>query len=107
MRLSIQENEDCTYHVPAGSELEAWLAAHPEGIPYRFDGTWRTLATVGYGQEFEVIGLRTLGQIRQEGFGIGGKVSLDGQRYRGIDSSVLFTLADGRLLNIPTIHVCR
>jgi hypothetical protein len=50
-------------------------------------------------------GIRKLSSIRQEGYGLEGRVSVNGKKYRGFTSSQLFEI-DGKLVDVATIHAC-
>jgi hypothetical protein len=51
-------------------------------------------------------GIRTLSGVKQEGYCLEGRVSVNGKKVRGFTSSQLFRLPDGKLVNVATIHAC-
>lgn len=53
-----------------------------------------------------IYGTRTLQDVKQLGHELEGRVEVDGKRVRGFTSSILFTLADGRLVDVAIIYVC-
>jgi hypothetical protein len=50
-------------------------------------------------------GIRTLTNVRQGGYELEGRVSVNGKKYRGFTSSQLFEI-DGKLVDVATIYVC-
>lgn len=53
-----------------------------------------------------IYGYRTMRDIRQMGYDIEGRVSLNGKKIRGFSSSLMIELPDGRLFNCATIYAC-
>jgi hypothetical protein len=51
-----------------------------------------------------VYGIRTLTNVRQDGYELEGRVSIGGKKYSAFTSSQLFELPDGRLIDVATIH---
>ena len=50
---------------------------------------------------------RTMGEPRESGYQMEGRVSLAGRKVRAFTSSVLFELPDGRLINCGVIFACK
>jgi hypothetical protein len=80
----------------------------PWSLPVRF----RALA-VSYvfspnhwAETVTLYGLRTMGKLRESGYCLEGRVSVEGRKRRGFTSSQLWQLLDGRLIETATIHVC-
>ena len=83
--------------------------------PWQVARSYRALCTANLWPEtnsitshgpLHVYGFRTLSNVRQSGYELEGRVSVNGKSYRGFTSSQLFTLPNGKLINVATIHVC-
>ncbi len=55
--------------------------------------------------EVVAYGMRALSALREDGYCLDGRVSINGKKYRGFTSSQLFEI-DGKLVDVATIHVC-
>lgn len=78
-------------------------------IPVRFKApavsyTWGEYSTI---KEVTLYGKRTLGNLKQSGYDLEGRVSVNGTKKRGFTSSQLWQLPDGRLIETSVIHVCK
>lgn len=51
-------------------------------------------------------GVRTMGKLKESGYCLEGRVSVEGRKRRGFTSSQLWELPGGRLIETATIHVC-
>lgn len=72
-------------------------------------GPWRiavSFRAVAIDSDGYVYGERTLTNVRESGYVLEGRVSIDGRKYRGFTSSALFERPDGSLVSVATIHVC-
>ena len=49
-------------------------------------------------------GIRTLTNLRQSGYELEGRVSINGKKYSAFTSSQLFELPDGKLIDVAVIH---
>jgi hypothetical protein len=58
---------------------------------------------IGHGP-LNVYGKRCLVDIRQAGFEIEGRVTVNGKKHRGFSSSQLFELPSGKLISCAIIH---
>lgn len=56
---------------------------------------------------YTLYGQRTLNSLRQSGYELEGRVSVNGRKVRGFTSSLLVELPDGRLLETAVIHCCK
>jgi hypothetical protein len=63
----------------------------------------------GYGQKRRAkvtfFGVRTMGDIKECGYGIEGRVSVKGKKYTCYDTTQMFMLPSGKLVNVATIGV--
>ena len=53
-----------------------------------------------------IYGVRTLSDIRESGYELEGRVSINWKKHRGFTSSQLFKLEDGKLVDVAIIFVC-
>jgi len=53
-----------------------------------------------------IYGYRTLSNVKQLGYELEGKVSIQGKKRRGFSSSLLIELPDGQLFSAAIIYVC-
>lgn len=51
-----------------------------------------------------VYGKRTMTSVRQSGYELEGRVSVNGKKHRAFTSSQLFELPNGKLISVATIH---
>jgi len=56
--------------------------------------------------EITIFGDRTLLRPESSGYNFYGKVSINGKKYRSFDSTQLFELEDGRLIDVAILYVC-
>lgn len=81
----------------------------PWSIPVRYKalavsyvwGPYSTMETV------TLYGMRTMGNLKESGYCLRGRVSIGGHKRSGSTSAQLWELPDGRLIETATIHVCR
>lgn len=81
----------------------------PWSIPVRYKAlavsyVWGPHSTV---ETVTLYGMRTMGNLKESGYSLEGRVSVGGRKRRGFTSAQLWQLPDGRLIETATIHVCR
>ena len=53
--------------------------------------------------ELTIYGVRTLSDVKQAGYNLEGRTSIEGRKYSAFSSSQLFEI-DGKLIEVATIH---
>lgn len=53
-----------------------------------------------------IYGMRTLQNVRESGYQLEGKVSIDGKKVRAFTSNRIFERKDGSLINVAVLFVC-
>lgn len=108
--IQITEDQFREYISPEIMDQRGDLEAYgPWSIPVRYKApavsyTWGEYSTV---KEVTLHGKRTLGDLKQSGYSLEGRVSVNGSKKRGFTSSQMWELPDGRLIETAVIHVCR
>jgi hypothetical protein len=64
--------------------------------------TWKN----NFKDTITLYGKRTMSNLKQCGYVMEGRVSVNGKKLIGFTSSQLFELPDGRLFDVAVIHVC-
>lgn len=75
-------------------------------VKYRALAVRKNWKSNKYGDYIETVtlyGKRTLGDIKEDGYKLTGRVSINGKKIRAYTSSVLFELPDGRLYEVAVI----
>lgn len=67
-------------------------------VSYVFSNHWAETVTL--------YGARTMGELKESGYCLEGRVSVAGQKRPGFTSAQLWELPCGRLIETATIHVC-
>jgi hypothetical protein len=57
-------------------------------------------------QSKTIYGKRSLLNVKEDGYSLGGKVSIGGKKYRAFTSSQLFQI-EGKLIDVAVIHACK
>lgn len=52
-----------------------------------------------------IYGIRQLLDIREDGYSLSGRVSVNGRKYRAFTSSALMQRPDGKLVNVAVLHL--
>lgn len=58
------------------------------------------------GYNFQLYGKRTLTNVKESGYEMEGRVSINGKKHRAFTTSYLFQLPDDILINISCLYVC-
>ena len=64
---------------------------------------WKSNEYGNWIESVTLYGKRTLGDIKEDGYKLTGRVSINGKKIRAYTSSVLFELPDGRLYGVAVI----
>lgn len=71
--------------------------------PWQIARSYRALAMDMHGRVF---GIRTMSNVRESGYELEGRVSIEGRKYRAFTSSKLFSREDGSLCDVAIVYVC-
>lgn len=117
MRKFVPNDPRCGYISPACDELgdiighEAVASGEghfrvrtrgPWGIIHKLEG----LAVEKTSDGVIIHGMRSLFDLRESGYQMEGRVSIDGKKLRAFTSSQMFTV-NGKLVDVAILYVCR
>jgi hypothetical protein len=107
--IPISESDFLAYLAPVIADHRGELVTIGGwSIPVSFTATAvsMTFGPMGRGDTIALYGPRTMGNLRECGYHLEGRVSIKGRKVSAFTSSQLWQLPDGRLIETAVIH-CR
>jgi len=102
--IVLTHEQAATILTPAEIEAGEKRGKYTHTGPWQIPVSYRAIAIDCDAQV--IYGSRSLCNVKDLGYELGGQVSINGRKHRGFTGNVLIELPDGKLINLAVIHVC-